>query len=806
MASGSFDFAVAGNKLQGRITWSSTSNGAVANTSNVNAILYAKRTDGFTTTGRSWSGYVKIGSSQQNISFSSSVSVSSSWVQMASLSNVVIGHNANGTGSVAISGSVTGPTDTSLSGVTSSGNATATLDTIARYFSSTPTITLTSKTETSFTLTWNTSETCSKVVLNVGGSTYSTTNVNAKTGSLTISGRSANTSYAVYGTFTRSDSGLTTNSATATWQTYQYPYVSGVTTANLKIGNQQVLSLYNPLNRSVSVYMKKDNTSGTQLYSGTTSGTSITFTPTANTLYASIPNSTSGNAVYYCTYSSHTVSSKSGTYSTIGTEVPTFSNFTAVDNNSTTTTLTGNSGIVVKGYSNILVTISTSNKATANNSATMKNYKIQVGTMTAITKDYSASADVTATQNNANSNQVSVSAIDSRGLAKTVTKTLTLKDYFKPYITNCTATRGNSGTATETTLAFTINFWNQSFGNSHNSIRTIGYKYKESGTSTWTTGTTTLTYTTSGNQATGSVVINGSAGASGFTLGIAYDVQIFMTDALDSASSTALLLSGTPAIAIAGNQVGIGMPVDTSLNAELQVKGNIALLDGELEGTATSSKELTGYYETRPTSANLTQDGSGGLRTFKATSAMTTGKPPEDSHIIHLSWDNTNGFDSQIAVSNKTPKIWARSQDSGTWGNWTELINADEYNLLGSYTTVSGSYTTKAWSAGTATNCTWTAPRDGKYIITMYFQANPDSGAYIYKQLQAQGTATRPLGNVLFYAGGPTSGGTSEKSVIATMHSFPITATSGQTIYPYIHTPQANQVWIVKITGMYVGK
>lgn len=809
---GTIEFATAGNnKLQGKVDWYATANGPVANNSTVDAIIYARRPDGYgPTTGQSWSGYVKVGSIQQNISLSSSVSVNTSWVEMARITGAIIAHNANGTGSVAISGSVTGPSNTSLANITSSGSGTATLETIPRYFSNTPTITLTSKTETSFNLTWNTSETCSKVVLYVGGEIYSTTNVNAKTGTLTITGKSANTSYAVYGKFTRSDSGLTTNSSTATWTTYQYPYVSGVSVANLKIGSEQTITLYNPLGRSVAVYMKKDNTSGTTLFSqtGATTGTSYSFTPTANTLYGSISNSTSGNAVYYCTYSNHTISSKSGTYSINGTEVPTFSNFTAVDNNSTTTTLTGNSEIVVKGYSNILVTIPVENKAIANNSATMKSYKIQVGTMTAISKDYSSTTNVTATQNNANSNQVSVSAIDSRGLAKTISKTLTIKNYFKPYITDYTATRGNSGTATETTLAFTINFWNESFGNSHNSIRTIGYKYKESGASQWTTGTTTLTYTTSGNKATGSVVVNGDTGASGFTLGTAFDIQIFMTDALDSASSTALLLSGTPSIAIAGNKVGIGMPVKTSLNASLQVNGNLALLDGELDGTATRSKELLGYYETRPTSANLTANGSGGLKTFKATDSMTTGKPPGNSHIIHLSWDNTNGYDSQIAVRNDgdDPKLWIRSQTAGTWKNWVELIRATEFNLLGTYTKVTGTYKTGAWSAGTVTNCTWTAPRDGKYIMWMYFQPQSDSTAYLYKQLQARGTATRPMGDILFYQGGPTSGGTSDRTVIAINCSFPVEATAGQTIYPYVHTPTANLVWNVAITGMYVGR
>lgn len=808
MASGSFEFAIVGNnKLQGKIDWWSSSNGAVANTSNVSAILYAKRPDGFgPTKGSSWSGFVKIGTSQQDVQ-TAYRELDTEWVEMARKENVVISHTDSGTGSVEISGSVSGPSGTSLSGLTSSGSSTVTLDRINRYFTQTPTITLTSKTETTFMLTWNTSETCSKVVLNVGGSSYSTTNVNSKTGSLTISNRNANTSYAVKGTFTRSDSGLTSDSATSTWTTYQYPYITGISKNNLLIGDEQAVSIYNPIGRYIHVYMKKSNTSGTLLHDLTTNLGYVPFTPTANTLYSSIPTASSATAVYYCTYDNHMVSSKSGTYSVRGTETPTFSNFTFADTNATTTALTGNSSIIVKGYSNVQMDVSVANKATAKNSATMSSYKMQVEGMNAITRDYSSSAVVSATQNGATSNNVSVTAIDSRGLATTITKSGTLKDYFKPYVTSLTATRDDNGVGTTVTLSYEINFWNQSFGSVNNSVVNLAYQYKTSYGS-WVDGDTTLTYTLSGNKLTGSVSIRGDIGADGFTLGETFDIKLTLQDRLSTITNTTTLLSGTPAIAIAGNKVGIGMPVKTSLSAQLQVKGNLALLGGELEGTATSAKEIENYYTSRPTSANVTADGSGGLKTFKATSAMTTGKPPGDSHIIHMSWDNTTGYDSQIAVRNNGDevKMWIRSQTAGTWGNWTELINANEYNLLGSYTTVSGSYTTKAWSAGTATNCTWAAPRDGKYIITMFFQANPDAGAYVYKQLQAQGTATRPLGNMLFFSGGPSSGGTSEKSVIATMHSFPITATTGQTIYPYIHTPQANQVWTVKITGMYVGR
>ena len=80
--------------------------------------------------------------------------------------------------------------------------------------------------------------------------------------------------------------------------------------------------------------------------------------------------------------------------------------------------------------------------------------------------------------------------------------------------------------------------------------------------------------------------------------------------------------------------------------------------------------QLDNYYTTRPTTANVSL--TGGLNYFLATSSMTTGKPPADSHIIHTSWDNNNtGLGVQLALAHgNNPRMWIRSQNSGTWTGW----------------------------------------------------------------------------------------------------------------------------------------
>lgn len=92
---------------------------------------------------------------------------------------------------------------------------------------------------------------------------------------------------------------------------------------------------------------------------------------------------------------------------------------------------------------------------------------------------------------------------------------------------------------------------------------------------------------------------------------------------------------------------------------------------------STNARKLVNWYSARPTSLNA-QFGDGSLRIFYATSSTTEGKPAEDSHILHLAWDNTGGFDAQLAVHARSGKVSTRAQNGGTWQPWKTLAFADE--------------------------------------------------------------------------------------------------------------------------------
>ena len=91
---------------------------------------------------------------------------------------------------------------------------------------------------------------------------------------------------------------------------------------------------------------------------------------------------------------------------------------------------------------------------------------------------------------------------------------------------------------------------------------------------------------------------------------------------------------------------------------------------------STNARKLVNWYSARPTSLNA-QFGDGSLRIFYATSSTTEGKPAEDSHILHLAWDNTGGYDAQLAVHARSGKVSTRAQNGGTWQPWKTLAFLD---------------------------------------------------------------------------------------------------------------------------------
>lgn len=364
---------------------------------------------------------------------------------------------------------------------------------------------------------------------------------------------------------------------------------------------------------TVTIYTNRKSTSFTHditytLYSKTSGVSDVTGTvatgvtdncdwtiPTS--FYALLVNDNEGSGLITCV-------TKNGN-TTIGTKTvafkcnvansnPTFS--TISFNETSTTALTGstaNAVKIIKGYNQVVVTISTANKAVAKNSAVMKSYQATCGNVTA-TANYSSSANVTLTLNNigeGNIDTLIVYAIDSRNNTTAVTKNrgthYTIIDYTPISQTNYVVARQDNISQT-TKLSFTGKVDLVNFGSQTNALVSTTYKYRRSGDSSYTSGgTLTPTVDSNGNITISNVTINGDLGATGYNQNYSYDILLEIKDKLLNAvgqvfSTTVVLGSGSPAVDIFENCVGLGLPYEESEGGRVQITDDIRIKSGNV--------------------------------------------------------------------------------------------------------------------------------------------------------------------------------------------------------------------------------
>lgn len=591
MASGTINFNTNDGRLNGKIEWSSSSNGSSSNTSNVTAALYVRRTDSYSTTG-TWRGSLNIGGEEKG--FSLHLSISSNWTKMIEFTKYNVSHNDDGSGTCWISGYCNGPSGTTMSGVTVSGSQTVTLDKIARYLSITG-FSIQTRQINKVVVKWSVSDARDRTQYSLNGAAWQdATNLNVasdnKSGTFEVLNLNPNTTYNLRISCKRADSQLWTESSEITFTTYDYAKLTSA--PNVNIGSSQKITWTNPNNASTSLKLCKTDNSQIISY-GTVTGTSKTVTPTASTIYALTPNSNSYKARYIITTTQNGKTythSKDFTFNVTNSN-PTFTNFDYEDLSGVTRELTGNNKILIKKYSNLSVKVSSANKAVAKNSATMKTYKLTVGSRTE-NKNYSSNSDVTFSAFGPESGTIIVYATDSRGNSTSVSKTATFKNYSEPIIKIFEAIRSNNGVGSEVTLKFSGTFWNQNFGAVQNTIVGISYNYKETSSSNFIAGTTKITFTISNDKFSGEIKIQGDLGANGFDVSKTFNIRLNVVDKLGTSHQTITLGAGTPAIAIYKDKVAIGGKYNTSTNETLQVNGNAKATTfiGNLQGTADKIK------------------------------------------------------------------------------------------------------------------------------------------------------------------------------------------------------------------------
>lgn len=484
--------------------------------------------------------------------------------------------------------------------VNCSGSGSWDLPQIPRYATSNQS--LKAKTETSITMNWSSDSTIDYIWYSINnGSSWTGINVtDGKSGSYTISGLTANTTYKIKTRVRRKDSQLTTDSSSLSVTTYNYPYASSM--PNFTIGNTLTLGLYNPLGRSVTVnIIGADNS---QISNDTTSGTSISGyagSVVVNRLYASIPNAKSGTYKVKVTYGSSVITKTGGTYS-INTSActPTITGGAYRDTNATTLAVTGNNQNIVQNLSTVNYTAS---GLSAKNSATITSCSVAVNGNSYNLTLNSAKTDATgggAVINSVYDVTATFTVTDSRGLTATKSINVNMLEWSLPTAITTLQRQNNYYSTTSITVDA-----DYSYIDGKNTID-IQYRYKKVSDSTYSNYVTlndnvTATFTADNNYA--------------------WDVQILLTDKFGSTTYNLTLSRGMPIMFIDRILSSIGVNCFPTDDLSLEVNGvNITRNVMTLSLSAQITNLTVNTYTKIPldlsnsTGSKLTMTNDGGIK------------------------------------------------------------------------------------------------------------------------------------------------------------------------------------------------
>lgn len=453
------------------------------------------------------------------------------------------------------------------------------LDVDPAYFTSTPTFRLTSRTETTATFSWTTPQTCSNVQYKINNGSWVdvVADANSTSGSFTVSGLSANTSYTIYGDFKRRDSGLWTQTKPSqNVTTYAYPYLNSV--PEFTVGNALTIGVYNPLGRSCTVYVIGDD--GTEILGGTFSGTSISpFNSDSwkNNWYKSLPKKKQG------TYKARLVCATGNVNQTsapvkyyLNTSDSGFNPTFPVDNviNITNTLYTDISGAgkFIKNHNKLTGVIK---PMTGQRFAdvTTGYYNISTSGLSTVKKNYSAS-NVAFELGNMSTDTFNVTAVDGRGFTTTVSKTINLVDYNNPGINAFKIVRQN-GIGTKAIIHFEGSYTNWTGLSKTNAIQSV--KYKIGALGSWKTLPTSAKLTSTNGAWTLDATLDDT-----FATTSQYDLYLQVKDLLETVEFGAYTISTADAFIwkdLANKRVGINKKPTEALDVHGNIKG-----DGNITG------------------------------------------------------------------------------------------------------------------------------------------------------------------------------------------------------------------------------
>ena len=647
MASGSWTFGTGNSYIQGKVNWSSSSNGSSANSSNISVAVYFRRTNsGYTSYGKVNTHCVINGGSQKDENgFSVSMSNPNTWT-LVYAKNWTVGHNSDGSKQINIR--VWGNGNFSIGSYDT--NRTVTLDKIPRY-TSIKTWSVAEVGKTYAKINWGTAETVDWVRVYLNDSSQWTDNpgsVNGTSGSFVYTGAASSgasipsvstlkpgTTYKLKCWVRRKDSQLATTSSNIEFTTSSVAMISNLSDGfSYNIGDNLIINFSNSSINKSWLSLEIENTSGIfeEILKTDEAIQSDSYTwllsNYASTLFSKLPTRNSAKCKIKC---GTTIVENGQTISYVANEItgtinvtnsnPVFSDFNYGNEDSVTQKILGNSAYMMQNCGSMVIRIPTNKMAIAKNGASIVKYIIQVRGVEYT--DYERSASSSEISINCGSyyitgnGTISIYAIDSRGnTSQTVSKTFTVLPYSIPNFSTLNLKRLNDYEA-EIVLDFKARLSSLNVGGTEkNAIHKVGYRYTDissnypssfttiNGAST-STANSNITLSFAQNTQDNTFGITG-VGSSKLILDSnkSYKFQFYLQDSYTTVYYESIIEQGIPIMFIGDNkQVSVGMIPDIARTEKLQVATDIMATDskGEKVGILDSLNKMIIISEEEPT-------------------------------------------------------------------------------------------------------------------------------------------------------------------------------------------------------------
>lgn len=250
---------------------------------------------------------------------------------------------------------------------------------------------------------------------------------------------------------------------------------------------------------------------------------------------------------------------------------PAFNNFDFKDINEKTIALTGNNQNIIKGYSNVQVTIPVVDKAIAKKETTMNKYRFTCGDK-ADDQSYSDTEDVNLTINGVPNGTFTVYATDKRDNSTPVTKLANKVIEYQPLVKESIETFRNNGVSEEVVLQINGKINIVDFGVKANSIVSALVRYRIAKTSKWS-DVEKIQLEVSNGEFSYNGYITGDLESKGFNISNSYEIEVIVTDELSSVTFTDTFSSGTPNLAYHKNGVSVMGKYDVNEGGPFQIEG-----------------------------------------------------------------------------------------------------------------------------------------------------------------------------------------------------------------------------------------